>query len=146
MTNTRSKFWKAIPYLLGLVFLVGGVYKGLLPGSAHLAITKLGAKHSVATPILWVTITVEMYLAIGLCFSAFQSRFVKLSVYLLVVFTVFLGALYLNGGRSCGCTGVENIFGEAVNPLLVGLFRNVALIVLAESYLWRVEPQVASEL
>lgn len=134
--NLVQSVRKAVPYCLGLVFLVGATYKGLDPAGALSALTSLGLAQVYAKPVIFSVVAIELYFGFNLFRPLRQRRFAHYSVYLLGVFTVFLIKLKTLGANSCGCLGVESLPGIAVNPVLFGILRNIGLIVAAEWYVW----------
>ena len=134
-TNRIPGIW--IPYVLACLFILGGLYKAVDPDDAVTAVNRLGATSAASTAIVLGAAVTEIFFGINLLRRRGRVRFVKYSVVLLGIFTVFLVFLDADGGRSCGCTGIEPLLAPVVNPVTFGLIRNIALILAAEWYLWR---------
>src|SRR2546429_228383 len=105
-----------VPYLIGILFVISGAYKAVDPAEAVKALHKLGSADGVAAGIVFSAAVVELYFGFNLLRPKRQERFARSSVYLLGIFTVFLVVLKINGGTSCGCTGLEPLLAKILDP------------------------------
>jgi hypothetical protein len=120
---------KAIPRIVGLLFLYTGTYKLLYPGQAATAHETLGLSQGVASAFVVGALISELYLGTTLLLSIDLRFAIGASMVLMLLFTGYMFYLStLAHPPSCGCLGLTGIFTSSKHAALFGLFRNCAIL------------------
>lgn len=114
-----------------LLFLWAGIDMALHPATVFLTLATLGLSLKLAE---WLTIIVAALEATAGIMLLNHIRFPEATIFtngLLLIFCAFLYFLRtLANPPSCGCPGLHGIFDSAHAEALLGLLRNVTLMLL----------------
>ena len=124
-----TRIERAVPWILGIVFLAAGILKIVDPLAFAVSIARLRLlPMTVVGPVAILLPWIEVVAAVALLVPGYRDAALKLLLGMLVLFTAILGIGLLRGATSCGCFGkADSVFNRAD----VALARNVLLIALA---------------
>lgn len=127
---------KAVPKVVGLVFLYAGISKLFYPVQAVAALESLEVPTRLAALAVFVVITIELYLGIILMSQMDLKWGLAASMGLMFLFVVFLWYLGTRAKPpSCGCLGLTRIFHSTKHEAWFGLARNCLIFwALKRSY------------
>ena len=138
-----SRTDRAIPFALGLAFLLAGVLKIVDPLAFAVSIARLRmAPMALVGPVAILLPWLEVVAAVALFFPNYREAALRLLLSLLTVFTAILGIALIRGtAASCGCFGSGDGF---LNRADVALARNVVLLALTVVLLRRPQTVIVS--
>ena len=137
-------YTKVVPYVLSAVFIAGAAYKQFAPAESIAAVATLGVTRPYAVVSIHLVCFLELYIGVNLLRRSRQTIFCSYSAFLLMIFTVILLAMKALGARSCGCTPVDSLARNAINPMLFSVLRNLVLLGAVEAFLWAQSPASTS--
>jgi hypothetical protein len=122
---------KAVPLLVGLLFLYSGLSKLLWPGHAVMALVSFDLPLVWADWLVYALVITELYLGAMLVLRIDLRLTLSLSMGLMFCFVAFMWYLStLANPPACGCLGLTGIFESTRHEAIFGLLRNVTLMVL----------------
>ncbi len=125
----KASILKAVPMVVGLVFLYAGLGKLFYPVQAVSALESLSVPTRLAVLAVFAVITIELYLGIILILRMDLKWGLTASMALMFVFAVFLWYLGTRAKPpSCGCLGLTKIFTSSKQEAWFGLARNCVIL------------------
>jgi hypothetical protein len=124
------------PLLIGCIFLFSAISKLLWPDTITASFRVLGTPQSVARILPFGLAAYELYLGSLLLFANKRLFVPMLALTTLIVFTGYLLFLVaLQNPPSCGCVGAIRFFESNKKEAVLGLVRNVTLLLLLAKWL-----------
>ncbi len=125
----RQSVLRAIPRLVGLLFLCAAIDKLIYPAQAITALEALRLQQAWADAMIFGTIALELYLGLILLLHVDLKWGLAASMVLMFVFVLFMWYLSMQATPpSCGCLGLTHLFNSAKHEALFGLLRNCVIL------------------
>jgi hypothetical protein len=127
---------RAIPYLLGVLFLYAGTYKGVNTGRTTESLMAINVPLGVAFALTLAVASVELYVACILLLSKHKLYPLCSAAGCLVIFTLYLVYIRtLANPPDCACGPLLEVFNTMYGSATFGILRNALLLLLVALYL-----------
>jgi hypothetical protein len=117
--------WRA--YLVAVVFFWAALYKVTQPQPALRTLARFHLSPELQAITLFLISVTECFLALNIVCNYKRALSISAVWILLLCFTLFLLSSAFDSKATCGCTGIELLFGQT-HAFAASLIRNVVLL------------------